>query len=162
MSVLAVRERPTGPSAEAGARIPGDGPVVAPCPGPPLSEAALSELWREQRFPRSALVTRQGVPLRVLHPGRPGRGAGPDFRHALLETPSGAVLRGDVELHALASSFRAHGHHRDPRYDRVILHVVFEDDLREDTPLASGRRVPVVALAPWVDGRSRELTAELA
>jgi len=162
MSVLAVRERPTGPSAEAGARIPGDGPLVAPCPGPPLSEAALSELWREQRFPRSALVTRQGVPLRVLHPGRPGRGAGPDFRHALLETPSGAVLRGDVELHALASSFRAHGHHRDPRYDRVILHVVFEDDLGEDTLLASGRRAPVVALAPWVDGRSRELAADLA
>jgi len=162
MSVLALRERPTGPDGEAGARTPGGGRGVVPCPRPPLSEAALTELWREQRFPRSALVTRQGVPLRVLHPGRPGRGAGPDFRHALLETPSGAVLGGDVELHTLASSFRAHGHHRDHRYDRVILHVVFQDDLGEDAPLASGRRAPVVVLAPWVDGRSRELATELA
>lgn len=155
MSVLALRERSTGPSAAAS-------PAAVPRPRSPLSEATLLELWREQRFPRSALVTRQGVPLRVLHPGRPGRGAGPDFRHALLETPSGAVLRGDIEMHTLASSFRAHGHHRDPRYDRVILHVVFQDDLGEDTSLASGRRAPVVALAPWVDGRSRELAAELA
>lgn len=162
MSLLAVRERPTGAGAEAEARTSGGDSEAAPCPGPPLSEAVLFELWREQRFARSALVTRQGVTLRVLHPGHPGRGAGPDFRHALLETPSGTLLRGDVELHALASSFRAHGHDRDPRYDRVVLHVVFEDDLGEDTPLASGRRVPVVALAPWVDGHSRELAAALA
>ncbi len=162
MSVLALRERPAGPSAAAAAQAPGHGPGVVPRARPPLNEAALTELWREQRFPRSALVTRQGVSLRVLHPGRPGRGAGPDFRHAALETPSGAVLRGDIELHTLASNFRAHGHHRDPRYDRVILHVVFEDDLGEDALLASGRRAPVVALAPWVDGRARELAAELA
>lgn len=127
-----------------------------------LDEATLRLLWKGQSFPPSALVTRQGVTLRVLHPGRAGRGPGPDFRDALLETPSGAAVRGDVELHVLASSFRSHGHHRDGRYDRVILHVVFEDDEGEDTLLASGRRAPVVALGPWVGRRAQDLAARLA
>ncbi len=134
---------------------------------PPLTEADLSTLWAGQRFPAAALVTRAGAPVRVLHPGRAGRGAGPDFRDAILDlptggAPSGAVLRGDVELHVRASDFRTHGHARDQRYDRVMLHVVFEDDADEETLLACGRRVPVVALAPWVRRRAHELSAWLS
>lgn len=128
----------------------------------PLSEATLAHLWAGQRFPASALMTRDGVPVLVLHPGRAGRGAGPDFRDALIATPSGRVLRGDVELHVRASDFRVHGHDRDPRYDRLVLHVVFEDDGGGDTRLADGRRVPVVALTLWVRSRARELEGWLA
>ena len=131
-------------------------------PDPRLSEATLVRLWAGQRFPASALVTRQGVPLRALHPGRRGRGAGPDFRDALIATPTGALLRGDVELHVRASDFRAHGHQRDRRYDGVVLHLVFDDDDGDDTRLASGRMVPVVALAPWLRRRAQELEAWLA
>ncbi|MCH8804873.1 MAG: DUF2851 family protein, partial [Planctomycetes bacterium] len=87
----------------------------------------------------AALVTRQGVVLRVLHPGLRGRGPGPDFRHAIVATPAGALLRGDVELHVRAGDFYAHGHGGDPRYNQVCLHVVFEDDAGEDTRLANGR-----------------------
>ncbi|MCH8066764.1 MAG: DUF2851 family protein, partial [Chloroflexi bacterium] len=129
---------------------------------PPLSEATLSRLWAGQRFPASALVTRQGAPLRVLRPGRRGRGPGPDFRDALIAAPSGRLLRGDVELHVRASDFRRHGHHRDARYNGVVLHVVFEDDDADETLLASGRRVPVVALARWTRRRADELAAWLA
>ncbi len=127
-----------------------------------LSESTLARLWAGQRLPASALVTRQGVPLRVLHPGRPGRAAGPDFRDTVIAAPSGTLLRGDVELHLRASDFRAHGHHRDRRYDGVVLHLVLEDDLAEDTRLASGRRAPVIALAPWVRRRAQELEGWLA
>ena len=129
---------------------------------PRPSEATLVRLWAGQRFPASALVTRQGVPVRVLHPGRPGRGAGPDFRDAVIATPSGRLLRGDVELHVRASDFQAHGHGRDRRYNGVVLHVVFEDDAVEDTRLASGRRAPLVTLARWVRQRDQELRAWLA
>ncbi|MBI4570475.1 MAG: DUF2851 family protein [Chloroflexi bacterium] len=128
----------------------------------PLTEAVLAHLWAGQRFPASALVTNAGVPLRVLHPGRRGRGAGPDFRDALVAGPSGAPLRGDIELHRRASDFRAHGHHRDPRYGGLILHVVFDDDADGDTALAGGRTVPVVALAPWARRRAQELAGWLA
>jgi hypothetical protein len=127
-----------------------------------LTEAQLSHLWAGQRFPASALATRYGVPVRVLHPGRAGRGAGPDFRDAIIAAPSGQVLRGDVELHVRASDFRAHGHNRDPAYDRIVLHVVFDDDATQDAQLCNGRRPPTVALAPWVRRRAQELAGWLS
>jgi hypothetical protein len=102
-------------------------------------------------------VTAQGAPLRVLQPGRPGRGAGPDFRDAIIAPPSGPLLRGDVELHVRAADFAAHGHAADARYNRVVLHVVFDGGRRSETRLASGRRVPVVALLPWLQRRQQEL-----
>jgi hypothetical protein len=122
-----------------------------------LTEALLFRLWAGQRFPENALVTAQGAPLRVLQPGRPGRGAGPDFRDAIIAPPSGPLLRGDVELHVRAADFAAHGHASDARYNRVVLHVVFDGGGRSETRLASGRRVPVVPLLPWLARRAREL-----
>jgi hypothetical protein len=122
-----------------------------------LDERELSRLWRGQRFPPGALVTRTGVPVQVIFPGRPGRGPGPDFRGALIAGPSGLPVRGDVELHVRASSFRAHGHDRDPAYAGVVLHIVYEDDDAGETALPGGGTAPIVALRPWVDNRAGEL-----
>jgi hypothetical protein len=128
---------------------------------PAPSEAELVRLWEGQRFPPQALVSGDGWPLGVVFPGRScSGGAGPDFRDAVIEV-CGRRVPGDVELHVLASAFRRHGHHRDHAYDNVILHVVFWDDDGENTSLASGRRVPVVALGPWVARRAEELQAWL-
>ncbi len=123
----------------------------------PLTEAQLFRIWQGQRFPEGALVTRAGVPVRIISPGRPGRGPGPDFRAAAIAGPSGVTLRGDIELHVRSSLFRAHGHADDAAYANVILHVVFEDDLGVDTPLPGGKTAPVIALAPWVAERAEEL-----
>ncbi len=139
--------------------------AAAAAPQPPssrLSEAQLSSLWRGRRFPAGALVTRHGVPVAVIHQGRPGRGPGPDFRNASICGPSGLPLHGDIELHVRSSSFHAHGHDRDAAYRNVILHVVFEDDTGRDTPLFGGGSAPVVALAPWVARRAEELQRWLA
>jgi hypothetical protein len=122
-----------------------------------LTEEQLFRIWKGQRFPEGALVTRHGVPLRVISPGRAGRGPGPDFRNAAIAGPSGVTLRGDIELHVRSSLFRAHGHANDMAYRNVVLHVVFNDDTGEDTPLPGGKTAPVVALAPWVAGRAEEL-----
>ncbi len=124
---------------------------------PRLTEAQLTSLWRGRRFPDGALVTRSGVPVRVIFQGRAGRGPGPDFRGAVIAGPSGVPLRGDVELHVRASHFRAHGHHTDGAYRNVVLHVVFEDDGGADTALPGGGSAPVIALAPWVARRAGEL-----
>jgi hypothetical protein len=125
------------------------------------SEAELVRLWEGQRFPTQALVGGDGSSLRVMFRGRPCYGgAGPDFRDAVIEL-GGCQVRGDVELHVLASAFRRHNHHRDHAYDSVILHVVFWDDDGVNTCLASGRQVPVVALGPWVARRAEELQAWL-
>jgi len=121
-------------------------------------ERVLSELWATQRIPEAALVTTSGQPVTVLHPGIAGRGAGPDFRWARIEIAAGVTGLGDVELHVRATDFRGHGHHQDARYDNVMLHVVFEDDIGADTLLANGQRVPVIELAAATRVWSEDLT----
>ncbi len=121
-----------------------------------LSERDLSQLWEGQRFPPRALATISGWPLQVLYRGRRGGGPGPDFRDAVIQAPWG-TLKGDVELHVRTSDFHRHGHHHDPAYNRLALHLVFWPDESEDTLLASGRRVPVAALAPWLERRQEEI-----
>ena len=61
-----------------------------------------------------------------------------------------------------ASAFRQHGHHRDPAYDNLVLHVVFFGDDGRETCLACGRAVPTLALGPWVARRAEELHRWLA
>ena len=121
-----------------------------------LSERHLAHIWEGQRFPPAALSTRDGRQLGIVYRGRPVNGAGPDFRDAIIAAPWG-LLQGDVELHVRASDFRRHGHGRDPAYNGLALHVVFWDDEGEDTLLASGRRAPVAALAPWAERRVEEI-----
>ncbi|MEX0799659.1 MAG: DUF2851 family protein [Dehalococcoidia bacterium] len=120
-----------------------------------LSERDLSHLWEGQRFPPEALSTTYGERLRVVYRGRKGRGPGPDFRDAVIEA-GGRSLRGDVELHLRASDFRRHGHHLDPAYDGLALHLVFWADEAE-TRLAGGGSVTVAALGSWVERRSQEI-----
>ncbi len=130
--------------------------VLAEPAADPLTEAELSWIWAGQRFPPEALQAVDGRPLRILNPGRPGGGAGPDFLDAVFEL-GGEQRRGDVELHVRASAWHGHGHAFDPAYDGVALHVVFRADDGPDTGLHSGARAPVAALEPWLAGRTEEL-----
>ncbi len=126
--------------------------------GPRLLEADLWRLWEGQRFPKAALVTAGGVGLRVIFRGRPGAGPGPDFRGAIISSPHG-LLEGDVELHVRTSDFRRHGHHTDPNYAGVVLHVVFFHDEDGETALCGGAAAPVVALGGPQAGRWLERPA---
>lgn len=76
-------------------------------------------------------MTTDGKPLRVLQPGIWNRDNGPDFLDALIQV-DGVCYRGDVECHLRLSDWFRHGHHQDRRYQRVILHLVWEAP--SDTP----------------------------
>lgn len=122
----------------------------------PLSEAELSQIWAAQSFPADALTLADGRRLRIVLPGRPGGGSGPDYRDAVVAI-DGIEQRGDLELHVRAPSFYDHGHHEDAAYDNLVLHVVYASEGDLDTRLHSGRRVPVAAFAPWVGSRSQQI-----
>jgi hypothetical protein len=115
-------------------------------PAAAASEAALATHWAAA--PHGPLRLADGRPLWIIHPGTPGGGPGPDFRDAILDA-GGDLLRGDVELHLRASGWRAHGHHRDPAYATVVLHVVGENDTGALATLHGGARaVPILVLGP--------------
>lgn len=136
--------------------LPGRRVCEPPPPPDPISEADLSLIWEGQRYPPGALSGPNGRPLRVLYPGRRGGGAGPDFRDAVIMFGEEQRI-GDIELHVRASYYSQHGHHLDPAYEGLVLHVVFQDDAGGWSPLPSGRSVPVAAFAPWVSARTADI-----
>ena len=55
---------------------------------------------------------------------------------------------GAVEVHVMASDWFRHGHDRDPAYTKVLLHVVWDNDLGTQTVVdASGREIPQLVLS---------------
>jgi hypothetical protein len=64
----------------------------------------------------------------------------------MFELPHRGLVTGAVELHHQASDWLHHGHHLDPRYNDVVLHVVSKLDL-EETRRVDGSLVPVAILA---------------
>ncbi|MDY6918275.1 MAG: DUF2851 family protein [Chloroflexota bacterium] len=115
-----------------------------------ITESMVCRVWQGRALRGRWLVMADGRWVRVVHPGRPNPVAGPDFHHAIVAT-AGGEARGDVEVHVRSSSWRHHGHHRDPQYNGVILHVVMWDDAPGRTVRADGASVPVVALHPYVE-----------
>lgn len=107
-------------------------------------EALLHTAWRKAGGGDALVHSRDGEAYRVIYAGRPSDGAGPDFRDAVLQATSGTLLKGDIEIHVRASSWRQHGHQHDRRYNGVIFHVVSEGDSAAIS--AGGLRIPLVLL----------------
>jgi hypothetical protein len=119
-------------------------------PGPPpraIPERLLAQLWHKRAARRAALYDQGGRRVRVLYPGRPSGGPGPDFRDALLDLEGVGLVRGDVEIHRRQGDWETHGHGGDPGYNGVVLHAALDVN-DHPTRLASGQPVPVVSLAP--------------
>ena len=126
-----------------------------------ISESFLAQVWQQQLAGREPLVTAGGDTVEVLHPGRPTNDCGPDFRDALIAINGHPPLQGDIELHVNARDWRTHGHHRDPNYDRVVLHVALRSNGIPASPLCGGGRAPVVALERRLNGSTERLREEL-
>jgi hypothetical protein len=111
---------------------------------PPVGELALSRAWN-QGAGGPALVTTDGDRIDVVYRGSWSHGLGPDFSDAMLAFPDGRLVTGAIELHLATSAWREHGHHLDPAYNTVILHVVGKHD-GAPTRRADGASVPVVQI----------------
>ena len=126
-----------------------------------ISERLLAQVWQQQLAGREALVTTSGDTVEVLHPGRPTNDCGPDFRDALIAVNGHPPLQGDIELHVNARDWQTHGHHRDPNYDRVVLHVAMQSDGMTASPLHNGRSAPVLTLSESLGGSTEEIRRQL-
>jgi uncharacterized protein DUF2851 len=84
-------------------------------------ERLLHCIWSEQLFRKTLEIN--GKNLVISSPGWWNLEAGPDFRNAEIFL-DGVRLAGDVEIHLNSDDWFHHGHHHDPRYNQVILHVV--------------------------------------
>ena len=119
-----------------------------------VSELLIQKVWLRGAFDVSRLTDQWGHRVEVVFPGRWNRLAGPDFKDAILII-DGQRVEGDVEVHFAQNDWIAHGHHQDPEFSRVVLHVLYHPLSKavRATMTASGVEVPSVSLMPllWYD-----------
>lgn len=113
--------------------------------GERVDERTLSNVWRSQWLDPGSLRSVDGVALEVVYRGRPSRAPGPDFRRAAIAF-DGDLRHGDVEVHVATGDWLAHRHHRDRRYDDVILHVVHRWEPERPVRTSKGADVPCLVL----------------
>ena len=69
-----------------------------------------------------------GQQVSVIQPGQHNPLAGPDFLDARIRIDE-TLWAGHVEIHVNASDWYAHRHEKDPAYENVILHAVWNNDV---------------------------------
>lgn len=128
-----------------------------PPPADAVPEALVQDLWRTQRFDARGLLTTDGSEVQIIDPGYLNRDAGPDFLRARLSI-GGSIREGAVEIHTASGFWYDHGHHRDPAYAKVILHVTLEPDVWTGRIVhGDGLHIPEVVLAPLLTTPVRRL-----
>jgi len=114
-----------------------------------LSERQVTKMWQMLLKDRNEITTEGGELVKVIYPGRANDDRGADFRDAVVATKQG-LMQGDIEIHVKSSNWRAHQHHKDPIYNRVILHVVMWHDDKLMCTLNNGGVIPIVTLGKYV------------
>ena len=128
-------------------------------------ERLLQAVWQHQRLLRDQLKTLEGQPVRVLHPGFHNVEGGPDFRGAIIQIGDDLPRSGDVEVDLRSSGWRAHGHDRNPAFQNVILHVIWDSERpATGTPPALHLRealdAPLGELSLWLGSEAAQSLPE--
>ncbi|SHJ52218.1 DUF2851 family protein [Pseudozobellia thermophila] len=105
-----------------------------------MREDLLHFIWKYKKLSIGELFSTDGEPIELLDVGTHNHLAGPDFFNAKVSI-GGQLWAGNVEIHLRSSDWYAHGHEKDPNYNNVILHVVWEHDTEvfrsDNSPLPS-------------------------
>ncbi len=121
-----------------------------------ISERLLRQVWRKQDFISLPLRTQDGREVEIISIGTSNPNGGPDFLNAQIKIGK-TSFAGDVELHRRLSDWTLHDHHSDPKYNKVILHVVFYANKKDSAALTkSNREVPTLILETYLSKESLE------
>jgi hypothetical protein len=69
--------------------------------------------------------------IEVISPGWWNLEKGPDFFRAEIQVDNEIILKGDIEIDISSQDWKSHGHHQDPAFNGVILHVVWQKGLKD-------------------------------
>jgi len=128
-------------------------------------EYLLQAIWQHQRLLREQLKTCDGQPIQVLHPGFRSVEGGPDFRSAVIQFGNSPPKSGDVEVDIRASGWRAHAHDRNPAFQNVILHVIWNSERAASggpplLPLCEVIDAPLGELSLWLGSEASQSLPE--
>ncbi len=140
---------------------------------PKLYEKELYSVWQNKAF-ESELTTRAGDEIDVINPGEFNRdSSGPDFLNARIQIGNLTYI-GDVEIDREYNDWKHHGHNIDRKYNKVVLHICFNNKYRQSYVYnKDGRKIPSLCLSDFlseaeiqkinqeIDHRKKELSHSL-
>ena len=102
-------------------------------------EQLLQYVWKYKLYPQNEIVTSDGKRVEVIDPGTWNNHSGPDFFNAKLRI-GGVTWAGNIEIHNSSSEWYWHGHHLDPAYNSVILHLAAR--VNKEIQNQEGKKIP--------------------
>ncbi|MHB1685783.1 MAG: DUF2851 family protein [Ignavibacteriaceae bacterium] len=111
-----------------------------------LQEKFLYEIWKEQNFSKN-LHTGDAQQIEIISAGQENKESeGPDFLHARIKIGNITYL-GDVEIDVSKSDWKNHGHYTNKKYNKVILHIALNNDIKYNFVFTEdGRKIPSISI----------------
>ncbi len=109
-----------------------------------MNERLLQFIWQFQYFNKQSLKSDEDEHIEIVHPGYFNTNQGPDFLEAKIRIDN-TLLAGSVEVHVKASDWNVHKHSTDARYNNVVLHVVWDNDMAIGSNFSTLTLQPLVA-----------------
>lgn len=94
-----------------------------------MKEDFLHYLWKFKKFEFLNLKTTDGDEVELIDVGQHNTNAGPDFLNGKVKINNTNWV-GSIEMHVKSSDWSKHKHSDNPDYNNVILHVVWEEDVK--------------------------------
>jgi hypothetical protein len=115
----------------------------------PYGESLLHWLWKNRFLQNQEITTAKEKEVQIHHPGYANGSDGPDFLNARI-TIGSLKWHGDVEIHWNRKDWQRHKHHTDANYNRVVLHVVFDDDESIEARRLDDTVMPTLCMKAWL------------
>lgn len=126
-----------------------------------IKEKFLYQIWENKKFNKDKLYTINEDEIEILDVGERNNGEeGPDYKNARIKI-GGIKYTGDVEIDTSIGDWVRHEHNKNEKYNKVILHVFFNYDIKEFHPItASGRVIPALNLSNYINDDFRTAIRE--
>ncbi|WP_265427650.1 DUF2851 family protein [Chryseobacterium sp. YIM B08800] len=113
-----------------------------------MNEKLLQYLWNFKVFTHFNFQDTDGNTIEIIDFGKWNTNSGPDFLMAKIKIKN-MILAGNIELHVKSSDWIFHQHSKDPAYQNIILHVVFQNDV--DIKEFKDQNIPTLELRDHID-----------
>lgn len=113
-----------------------------------VNESILQLLWDKKLFKNYNFVCTKGFPIEIIDFGQWNYNQGPDFLIAKIKYQD-IIFVGNIELHVKTSDWTLHKHDQDSNYQKIILHVVFENDTSLEN--IESKNIPTLELKNYID-----------
>lgn len=113
-----------------------------------MTEKLLQYLWNFKVFKTYDFKDLDGNFIEILDFGKWNTDSGPDFLMAKIKIKN-VILVGNIELHVRSSDWIFHQHSKDPNFNNIILHVVFQNDA--DIEEFKNKNIPTLELKDYID-----------